>query len=148
MLNHFGYSMELQIKRNLWDDDSISEEVLRTTRSFELTKEAITYLRKLFAMFSYKNEQLNAQVLDLQGFEKIFATCHPEDGLPFDPKSETQFDGGLSCELWIGLWQKLFCERPKIAFKFLVYTGFNEGSLKEVIKPIVTRTKDILGQGN
>jgi hypothetical protein len=57
----------------------------------------------------------------------VFATCLAGDGLPFDARKETQFDDGLSLELWIGLWQKAFCEKPKRAFKFLIYTGFIGG---------------------
>jgi hypothetical protein len=54
----------------------------------------------------------------------------------------------LTYELWIGLWQKAFCENPKRAFKFLVYTGYIGGKMKDVIQPIQIRTRDILGKGN
>jgi hypothetical protein len=63
----------------------------------------------------------------------VFYTCSSTDGVLFDPVKETQFDNGLTLELWIGLWQKAFCERPKLAFKFLIYTGFVGGEMKDVI---------------
>jgi len=55
----------------------------------------------------------DSSVLDQQGLEKVFATCSTSDGLPFDARKETQFESGLTFELWIGLWQKVFCEKPK-----------------------------------
>mmetsp|Transcript_1349 Transcript_1349/g.1756 ORF Transcript_1349/g.1756 Transcript_1349/m.1756 type:complete len:239 (+) Transcript_1349:459-1175(+) len=48
MLDYFGYEKHLQIRKNIWDDNSIPEEVLSTARNFELTKEAISYLKQLF----------------------------------------------------------------------------------------------------
>jgi len=66
----------------------------------------------------------------------------------FDARVETEYNNGVDFDHWIGLWQKAFCERPKQAFKFLVYTGFQHGNMKEVISPVMIRTKDILGQGN
>ena len=51
LLKHFGYDTHLGIKRRIWDDKSISEEVFKTARSFELTKNAIQYLKKLFNMY-------------------------------------------------------------------------------------------------
>jgi hypothetical protein len=71
--------------------------------------------------------------LDEKGITEIFTTCPPADGLPFDAKRETEFENGLTFELWVGLWQKVFCEKPKQAFKFLLYTGYSEGTLKNVI---------------
>ena len=100
-------------------------------------------------MYKVQNIQRdNEEILDQQGIEKVFATCLVEDGYPFDAKFETQFDSGLTFELWVGLWQKAFCERPKRAYKFLVYTGFIGGMMKEVITPIKIKTRDVLGQGN
>lgn len=80
--------------------------------------------------------------------EKVFATCSTSDGLPFDARRETRYANGVSYELWIGLWQKAFCENPRRAFKFLVYTGFVGGQMCDVINPIEFRTRDIIGQGN
>jgi hypothetical protein len=71
--------------------------------------------------------------LDQQGIDKIFAPCSKFDGYPFDAKKETKYEDGLSYELWIGLWQKAFCENPKRAYKFLVYTGYIGGKMKDVI---------------
>ena len=48
LLKHFEYDTNLSIKKQFWDDKSISEEVLCTARSFELTKNAIQYLKKIF----------------------------------------------------------------------------------------------------
>jgi hypothetical protein len=49
--------------------------------------------------------------------------------------------------MWVGLWQKVFCEKPKRAYKFLVYTGYVGGQMIDVITPIMIKTRDILGQG-
>ena len=92
--------------------------------------------------------QGNIGILDTQAIEKVFATCIASDGLPFDAKRETRYTNGVSYELWIGLWQKAFCENPRRAFKFLVYTGFIGGHMNDVINPIEFRTRDIIGQGN
>ena len=145
MLNHYGYDNKLEIKRALWDDNTVSDEILRTAKSFELTREGVQYLKKLFKMYQTRPEGSNVDILDKQGIDKIFKTCNHDDGLPFHAESESEFTTGMLLELWIGLWQKAFCERPKIAFKFLVYTGYIDGYLKDVIKPIQIRTKDILG---
>lgn len=148
ILKHFGYDSNLLLRKQLWDDRSMSDDVFKVARSFELRQEAITYLKKLFNMHSIRTAQGGAKVLDQQGIEKVFSTCATADGLPFDARKETQFDSGLTLELWIGLWQKVFCEKPKQAFKFLVYTGFIGGQMKDVIQPIHIKTRDILGQGN
>ena len=89
LLKHFGYDTHLGIKRQIWDDKSISDEVLGTARSFELTKNAIQYIKKLFNMYKVQNSQTNESILDQQGIEKVFATCSKDEGLPFDAKSET-----------------------------------------------------------
>ena len=125
----------------MWDDKSISDEVLKTSRNFELTNNAIIYLKRLFNMFKVNNE------IDAQGIEKVFAPCRPEDGLPFDAKIDTEYAKGISLPLWVGLWQKAFSENPPRAFRFLVYTGYI-GTLSEIINPIKTKTKDMLGTGN
>lgn len=127
ILKHFGYDSHLQIRRQIWDDKSISEQVLKTARSFELQPVCIAYLQKLFNAFKIERPPSKIAVLDTQAIEKVFATCSSSDGLPFDAKRETRYDGGVSYELWIGLWQKAFCENPRRAFKFLVYTGFIGG---------------------
>lgn len=142
LLKHFGYDSNLQLKKQVWDDKSVSDEILRTARSFELREIGIAYLKKLFNM--YENQ---AHRLDQNGIDKVFGTCLASDGLPFDAKVETQFGTGLTLELWIGLWQKVFFEKPKVAFKFLVYTGFIGGQLNDVIQPIMIKTRDILGLG-
>jgi GTPase SAR1 family protein len=120
--------------------------MFKVARSFELKQEAINYLKKLFNMHSVRVG--DTSLLDQQGLEKVFSTCSKSDGFPFDAKKETQFQNGLTLELWIGLWQKVFCEKPKQAFKFLVYTGFIGGQMKDVVQPIQIKTRDILGQGN
>lgn len=51
ILKHFGYDAHLQIRRQIWDDKSISEEVMKTARSFELQPECMLYLRKLFNIY-------------------------------------------------------------------------------------------------
>jgi hypothetical protein len=56
LLNHFGYDNHLMIKKQIWDDKSISEQILATARSFELLPDAILYLKKLFN--NYKVEKL------------------------------------------------------------------------------------------
>ena len=86
---------------------------MKNSRSFELTAVAVRFLKKLFDMHKVQNSQTDVQILDLQGIEKVFATCPPAFGLPFDAVRETQFDHGLSFELWVGLWQKVFCEKPR-----------------------------------
>ena len=45
-----------------------------------------------------------ANKLDQNGIERAFGTCIDADGILFDAKLETQFDTGLTLELWIGLW--------------------------------------------
>jgi len=102
----------------MWDDKSISDEVLKTARNFELTDSAIVYLKRLFKMFKVNDE------IDAQGIEKVFAPCRPEDGLPFDAKTDTEYNKGISFPQWVGLWQKAFSENPARAFRFLVYTGY------------------------
>lgn len=72
-------------------------------------------------------KQKGAQILDQAGIEKVFATCSPSEGLPFDARKETQYEGGVTLELWIALWQKSFIENPKQAYKFMVYTGYIGG---------------------
>lgn len=99
-------------------------------------------------MYKVTSSTSNQSVLNEQGIEKVFAPCPPADGFPFDAKKEAQFDNGLTLDIWIGLWQKAFCENPKQAYKFLMYTGYTGGQMKSVIKPIMMRPKDIVGQGS
>ena len=47
-------------------------------------------------------------------------------------------------ENWVGLWIKHFNRNPKVAFRDLVYVGFN-GQLKDAIAPIKFRVRDIYG---
>jgi len=44
MLKHFGYDSNLLLRKQIWDDRSISDEVLKMARSFELTQDAIVYI--------------------------------------------------------------------------------------------------------
>jgi len=37
ILKHFGYDSNLKIRKQNWDDKSLTDEVLKTARSFELT---------------------------------------------------------------------------------------------------------------
>ena len=99
-------------------------------------------------MYKTTNSLSNESILDQQGIEKVFATCSKDEGLPFDARTETQFDNGLTFEMWVGLWQKVFSENPKRAYKFLVYTGYIGGQMSDVVAPIMKNTRDILGKGN
>ena len=145
LLKHFGYDAKLQLKKQLYDDKTISDETLENARSFELTQNGIMYIQKLFTNFKGKN----SKVLDETAINHIFSTCPPADGLPFDFKKEGMYEGnGVTMEQWIGLWQKVFCENPKEAYRFLVYTGYIGRQMKDVIFPIMIKTRDILGQGN
>lgn len=75
-------------------------------------------------------------------FERIFATS--PDGIPWNVQEETvTTDGGVSYENWIGLWQKLFSENPKIGFKNLVYIGFC-GKMNEAVDLQRLKQTDIL----
>ena len=51
---------------------------------------------------------------------------------------------GVSLENWVGLWIKHFNRDPKVAFRDLVYVGYN-GQLKDAIAPIRFRPRDING---
>lgn len=86
-------------------------------RNVELSKDAGTYLKRLFDTFKSDNNRL-----DLTGMEKIFATT--EKGIPWKVTMETQYDNGVTFDLWIGLWEKAFALNPKDTFKNLVYIGY------------------------
>ena len=51
---------------------------------------------------------------------------------------------GVSLENWVGLWIKHFNRDPKVAFRDLVYVGYN-GQLKDAIAPVKFRPRDING---
>ena len=51
---------------------------------------------------------------------------------------------GVSLENWVGLWIKHFNRDPKVAFRDLVYVGYN-GQLKDAIAPVRFRPRDIHG---
>ena len=102
ILRHFGYDDKLQIKQSLWDDDSVSEEELLGCKNVELSRDAIQYLRRLFE--AYKSQ--TSGKLEESGMEKIFATT--EKGVPWKVKLETVYDNGITYDIWIGLWHKLF----------------------------------------
>lgn len=48
LLKHFGYDSNLQIKKQIWDDKSINEELFMHARSFEMTTITVKYLKKIF----------------------------------------------------------------------------------------------------
>jgi len=73
--------------------------------------------------------------------EKIFATT--ERGMPWRTKFETHYENGVSYEHWLGLWQKLFSNDPKEAFKNLVYIGYC-GKMKDAVIIIKSKVKDLL----
>lgn len=100
ILRHFGYTDKLTIKQNLWDDGSITDEEINACKNIELSKDSISYLKKLFE--AYKTHGINK--LEESGMEKIFATT--ETGLPWKVKQETHYNNGVSFETWIALWQK------------------------------------------
>lgn len=64
LLRFFGFDSDLHLKWQLLEDASISEEVLKTARSFELTTEAIVFLKKIFDMYKIKNNQTRESCLD------------------------------------------------------------------------------------
>jgi len=62
--------------------------------------------------------------------ERIFATT--KKGIPWKVSLETQYENGVSFDIWIGLWQMAFAVKPKEAFKNLVYIGYC-GKMKEAV---------------
>ena len=118
ILRHFGYNEKLGIRSNLWDDASVKDEEIASCKNIELSKEAIKYLLRLFD----SHKQIGTNKLEENGLERIFATT--EKGIPWKVKAETQYDNGISFEIWIALWQKFFSLNPKEAFKNLVYIGY------------------------
>ena len=88
LLRFYGFDSDLKLKRQLLDDTSIPEETIKSARSFELTTEAIKFLKKIFDMYKIQNNQSRESYLDQPGIEKVFSTCPPSDGLPFDAKRE------------------------------------------------------------
>ncbi len=136
ILRHFGYDDQLQIREQMWDDQSIGEQDLENCRSVELTKEATTYLKRLFEAYKSENNRLN-----LSGMEKIFATT--VDGVPWKVKSETVYDSGVTFDNWIGLWQKYFNLHTVEAFKNFVYIGYC-GRMKDAISCKRYKVRDLL----
>ncbi len=92
----------------------------------ELSRETVQYLEKLFNF--YKNR--DSQKLEEAGIERIFATM--EEGVPWKVRLETQYQGGITFEGWIGLWQKYFSHKTHEAFESLLYIGYC-GKLKDTI---------------
>ena len=60
LLKHFGYDSNLQIKKQIWDDKSIFEDVFTTSRSFEMTNVTVTFLKKIFKQYANSNNKLNS----------------------------------------------------------------------------------------
>ena len=50
---------------------------------------------------------------------------------------------GVSYDLWVGLWQKAFCENPIQTFHFLTYVGFT-GKMSQVIQPVRIGVREVL----
>ena len=48
ILRYFGYDNNLDIKQELWDDNTITEQDLQESRSFELHTACSEYLAGLF----------------------------------------------------------------------------------------------------
>ena len=48
ILRYFGYDNELRITRDLWDDNSITDEELAEARAFELKKDSLKFLTTIF----------------------------------------------------------------------------------------------------
>jgi hypothetical protein len=126
ILRHFNYDDQLRIKGTVWESDKSLTDTDLNKNYIELSKDAISYLKRLFDAF--KIQPLNK--LDINGLEKIFATT--EKGMPWKVKMETAYDNGIIFDNWIGLWQKFFSTNPKEAFVNLVYIGYC-GLLKEAI---------------
>lgn len=105
-------------------------------KNIELTKDSISFLRRLFD--SYKNSN---NKLDMRGLEKIFETT--EKGVPWNVRQETVYDNGISLEIWIGLWQKFFYLETYEAFKTLYYIGYC-GKMKQAFTMKKFRVRDLL----
>mmetsp|Transcript_25942 Transcript_25942/g.25196 ORF Transcript_25942/g.25196 Transcript_25942/m.25196 type:complete len:146 (+) Transcript_25942:678-1115(+) len=77
----------------------------------------------------------------MQGLDRIFATT--EEGIPWKVQSETVFDGGVSEQNWIGLWQKYFNQNLMEAFKSFIYIGYC-GRIKDAISVRKYKVRDLL----
>ena len=66
ILRHFGYQNDLRIRQSLWDDQTIENSELANARSFELKRNAIEFLGKLYHNDTYKG------VFDQSSVERIF----------------------------------------------------------------------------
>ena len=131
ILRYYGYDSDLRIVRNLWDDGSITDEVLDGARAFELKRECLAFLSTIFK--SHKASS-RSQKIDLAAIDKIFATTEL-GSCPWDVLKETAYDsrqgnfgaaaeqqdnagvpvdrnfessGGVTIENWISLWIKYF----------------------------------------
>ena len=93
-------------------------------------------MKRIFDTFKADNNRL-----DIRGMEKIFATT--EKGIPWKVHLETQYDNGVTYDIWIGLWQKLFSLNTKEAFKNLVYIGYC-GRMKDAISVKKFKLRDLL----
>lgn len=62
--------------------------------------------------------------------EKVFFTI--AKGIPWKVSLETQYDNGVTFDIWIGLWQKFFSLNTKEAFKYFVYIGYC-GRMKDAV---------------
>lgn len=52
ILRHFGYDNNLELKESLWSQDScLSDQEIKTARSFELTKGASDFLAGLYKQY-------------------------------------------------------------------------------------------------
>lgn len=100
ILRHFGYTDKLTINQTLWDDGTVKDEEIEACKNIELSKDSISYLRKLFEAFKVSG----SNKLEELGMEKIFATT--ENGIPWRVKQETKYENGVTFDIWIALWQK------------------------------------------
>ena len=161
ILRYFGYDNDLRLLRNLWDNDSISQDVIERARAFELKKECLTFLATLFK----SHTSSRSRKIDISAIDKIFATTELGQ-CPWDTLKETVYESrggnfgaepgaepadraydnqsGISLENWVGMWIKYFQKDVKAAFRDLVYVGFC-GQLKDAIHPVIARPRDITG---
>ncbi len=85
ILRHYGYDNQLQIRQQLWDDHSLSDNELDGARSFELTKVAVDFLCGL-----YKMEYTQKKVFDQACADRVFMTSG--FGCPWQVQRETLFE--------------------------------------------------------
>lgn len=80
----------------------MTDEELIGCKNVELSRDAIQYLQRLFNAFA----NTHSKRLEESGMERIFATT--EGGIPWKVRQETQYEGGVTYENWLGLWYKYF----------------------------------------